>query len=310
MLPLVMAVYALLLIRLGKMSGEDIAERFMIDFKGMTENVVTIGNAILYCGDCFDIMPNLTVTADAVISDPPYNATCCDWDEALPLDIFWNIVSGKTKLSANFVLFGAGKFSVALINSNPDWYRYDLIWQKSSVCGFLNAKKMPMRNHESILIFGRPGYKDKAVYNVQKVVGGKKRMMKGGATYSNVYGAIEKRACVWGDMLHPRSVLYFELEDYRIRNSAWQHPTMKPVSLMRWLVKSYSNADDIILDPFMGSGSTGVAAIQSGRSFIGVEKNRKFFDVACERIERACAERNETFPEVREMDEQKQLIAV
>jgi site-specific DNA-methyltransferase (adenine-specific) len=128
----------------------------------------TIGNCTLYQGDCFDILPKLDVTADAIISDPPFGITSCDWDKAFSLARMWDLFDCKTKQTANFVLFGCGKFSVDLINSKYGWYRYDLIWAKNNKCGFLNANLMPMRNHESILVFGRPGIQKAATYNPQK----------------------------------------------------------------------------------------------------------------------------------------------
>ena len=100
---------------------------------------VTIGNTTLYCGDCFDVLPTLDVECDAVISDPPYGLTDCDWDTMPPLDSFWTMVEAQAKQSANYVLFGCGRFSVDLINSRRRWYRYDLVWSKNNKVGFLNA---------------------------------------------------------------------------------------------------------------------------------------------------------------------------
>ena len=110
----------------------------------------TIGDCTLYCGDCFAILPKLDVTASAVISDPPFGITACDWDTAFSLAHFWDLADCRTKPTANFVLFGLGKFAVDLIASKYRWYRYDLIWAKNNKVGFLNANRMPMRNHEQI----------------------------------------------------------------------------------------------------------------------------------------------------------------
>jgi site-specific DNA-methyltransferase (adenine-specific) len=133
----------------------------------------TIGDIALYCGDCFDILPELDVTADAVISDPPFGITACDWDVMPPLARFWDMCDRRTTPTANFVLFGCGRFSIDLVNPKYRWYRYDLIWHKNNKCGFLNANRMPMRNHESIMVFGRPGFKEAATYNPQKTPGGR-----------------------------------------------------------------------------------------------------------------------------------------
>ena len=235
----------------------------------------SIGSCSLYCGDCFDILPKLEIEADEVISDPPFGITDCDWDVLLPLARFWETVERITKPTANFVLFGCGKFTVALINSKYRWYRYDLVWQKSKKCGFLNANLQPMRNHESILVFTRPGCFKAATYNPQKTPGGRigiKRTKRRGGVYS-VEGGVH-----YADgTQHPCSVLPFK--------SDWgKHPTQKPLALLEWLVKSYTNEGDIVIDPFMGSGTTGVACAKHGRRFIGIEKDKAYFDTATKRI--------------------------
>jgi site-specific DNA-methyltransferase (adenine-specific) len=253
--------------------------------EGATMKKITIGNATLYCGDCFDVLPRLNMKFDAVISDPPFGMTACDWDVAFPLDQFWGMLEGKTKPAANFVLFGCGKFTIDLVNSNRKWYRYDLIWKKNNKAGFLLANKMPLRNHESILVFGRPGSRHAATYNPQKSPGGRRGIitnkLRGG-----VYSKVGSYTGVYDGTLHPCSVLPFDSDKDRRQGL---HPTIKPLELMEFLVKSYSNEGDIIIDPFMGSGTTGVAAVQSGRTFIGIEQEKNYFDIACKRIKQAFA---------------------
>ena len=241
-----------------------------------------IGNATLYLGDCFDILPKLDMQADAIISDPPYGVTDCKWDNPIPLDSLWAMVEERTKQSANVVLFGCGKFSFNLINSKKRWYRYDLVWAKNKKVGFLNANLMPMRNHESILVFGRPGYLKKTAYNPQKFPGGKAGI-KITNHHSGIYDNHGAYTHVSDGTVHPSSVLSFNSE-------AGQHPTQKPLALMEWLVRTYTNEGDTVIDPFMGSGTTGVAAINLKRKFIGVERDKKYVDIACERIEKAYAE--------------------
>ena len=185
-------------------------------------------------------------------------------------------------LPANFVLFGCGKFAVDLIHSKYRWYRYDLVWAKTKKCGFLNANLMPMRGHESILVFNRPGFCRGATYNPQKVLSGRKPKVKTRHHCGNVYrGVGEKEYLYKSDgTQHPCSVLPFESE-------SGLHPTQKPLALMEFLVRSYTNEADIVIDPFMGSGTTGVACVNTGRTFIGVEQKREYFEIACLRIERA-----------------------
>jgi site-specific DNA-methyltransferase (adenine-specific) len=249
----------------------------------MKTKQVNIGNTMLYCGDCFKVLPTLDIQADAIVSDPPFGTTNCDWDIPIPLDTFWDMVEGQTKPTANFVLFGCGKFTNDLINSNPQWYRYDLIWTKSKKCGFLNANLQPMRNHESILIFTRPGFFKAATYNPQKTPGGRvgvRQTKRRGGVYRSVDGG-EK---YYDGMQHPCSVLSFKSE-------FGLHPTQKPLELMEWLIRTYTNECDTIIDPFMGSGTTAVACVRTDRKFIGIERNKNFFDIACERVKKAyCGE--------------------
>jgi len=254
----------------------------------MTTNIekVTIGGATLYCGDCLDVLPKLKVKADAIITDPPFGITNCDWDKVPSLDHFWKVIDRKTKQTANFVLFGCGKFSVDLVNSKYCWFRYDLIWAKNNKVGFLNANLMPMRNHEHILVFGRPGFQKAATYNPQKTPGGK-ASIKIVNRKSGVYKTKGNHTSISDGTLHPCSVLLFNSDKNKNHGL---HPTLKPLALMEFLVKSYTNAGDIVIDPFAGSGTTGVAAIQMGRTFIGIEKKKQYFDIACQRIEQAYAE--------------------
>jgi site-specific DNA-methyltransferase (adenine-specific) len=244
---------------------------------------VKIKDATLYCGDCFNVLPTLDVESDAVISDPPFGITDCDWDCTIPLDSFWAMIEGRTKQTANVVLFGCGKFTVDLVNSNRKWYRYDLVWQKSKKVGFLWANKMPMRSHESILVFNRPGCFRGATYNPQKTPGGKAPGIKTVNHRSSVYRDQGEYTHTSDGMIHPCSVLPFTSE-------TGLHPTQKPLALLEFLVRSYTNENDIVIDPFMGSGTTGVACVHAGRAFIGIERKKEYFDIACERIKEAHTE--------------------
>jgi DNA modification methylase len=250
----------------------------------MRTKTVTIGNATLYLGDSFKILPKLDVIADAVISDMPYNCTDCRWDKRIPLDLFWEIVEPLMKPTANYVLFSAGKFTVKLINSKSKWHRYDLIWEKSKKVSFLNANLRPMRNHETIQVFIRPGFIRKAVYNAQKTAGGRVRTQIKNRK-SSVYRDTGEYLHVSDGTQHPTSVLHFKNE-----RGKGIHPTLKPVDLMEWLVKSFTNEGDLVIDPFAGSGSTAVACLNTGRRFIGIEKCKEYFDVAVKRMREAYGE--------------------
>jgi len=235
------------------------------------------------------ILPRLDVQCDAIISDPPYGITACDWDILPPLGRFWEMVERKTKPTANIVLFGCGRFAVDLINSQYKWYRYDLIWQKNNKVGFLNANKMPLRNHETVLIFARPGFRKEATYNPQKIPGGRAGIRKPPAGIrhkkSSVYLDVLYTASVSDGTLHPCSVLQYNNEGTSLNNNNRLHPTQKPLALMEWLIKTYTNEGDTVIDPFMGSGTTGVACAKLGRRFIGIEREETYYGTALKRIQ-------------------------
>ena len=250
----------------------------------MKTKQIQIGSVTLIFGDCFKVLPELDIHADAVVTDPPYGVTDCSWDKPISLDQFWEMIESRTKPTANFVLFGCGKFTVDLVNSKRKWYRYDLVWAKNNKVGFLNSSLMPLRNHETILVFGRPGYQRDAIYNPQKTNGGR----LGSKTVnhrSSIYRDKGEFVHTSDGLLHPSSVLHFKSE-----KDKGLHPTIKPVALMEWLVQTYTNEGNTVLDCFMGSGSTGVACVMHNRQFIGIERDKKYFDVACERIRKAYEE--------------------
>jgi len=243
-------------------------------------NPLQLGNCYLYHGDCFAILPKLDYACDAVISDPPYGITACDWDIMPPLPRFWEMIEYRTKPTANFVLFGCGKFTVDLVNSKYRWFRYDLVWTKNNKAGFLNANLQPMRNHESILVFGRPGFQKASTYNPQKTPGGKSRKQiinRQSGVYAVNGGFIHES----DGTQHPGSVLPFKNDKDKTKGL---HPTLKPLALMEWLVNTYTNEGDTIIDPFMGSGTTGIACARHNRRFIGIEKEQQYFDKAAKRI--------------------------
>jgi site-specific DNA-methyltransferase (adenine-specific) len=239
---------------------------------------IQIANCELYRGDCFKIIPQLDIKADSLITDPPFNMTACDWDIVIPLSHFWSIIVEKTKPAANYIFFASNRFMVDLVNSRYKWYRYDLIWAKNNKVGFLNANKQPMRSHESILVFGQPGAKNKATYNPIKTQG--KPYTRHHNIKAGVYPAQSYTAISDGTK-HPCSVLHYNSDKDSIGGT---HPTLKPLALIEYLIQSYTNKGDLVIDPFMGSGTTGVACQRLGRRFIGIEKEKQFFDTAVKRI--------------------------
>jgi site-specific DNA-methyltransferase (adenine-specific) len=193
--------------------------------------------------------------------------------------MFWDMVVNRSKSSANIVLFAAGRFMIDLINSKYRYYRYDLVWAKSSPVGFLNANKQPMRSHEHILVFGQSGARSSATYNPLKSDGQPYKKK-----HYNSDGVYPSRSYVTNSNgeRYPCSVLHYDHDKSQLGNI---HPTLKPLGLLEFLVAAYSNENDVVIDPFMGSGTTGVACRNLGRRFIGVERERSFFETAVKRIQ-------------------------
>jgi site-specific DNA-methyltransferase (adenine-specific) len=228
----------------------------------------------LYLGDCLEIVPSLQEKVELVLTDPPYGVTQCKWDAVIPFDKMWE---GIQKISVEGVvcaLTSAQPFSSLLVASNTTRFCYEWVWIKSKITGFLNAKKMPVRKHEQILIFCES--KATPVYNPQGLVRHGKIMRQGGN--SDNYGERNKKEYFQEFTNYPRDVLEIPSE------GKTQHPTQKPVALMEYLIRTYTNFGDTVLDFTIGSGTTAVAAINTGRKFIGIEKEEKYCEIAKQRI--------------------------
>jgi len=239
----------------------------------------------LYNKDCFNVFPKIqNNTIDLVVVDLPYNQTACEWDVGFDLNLMWIELKRICKPNTTFCFFTTTKFGNKLINSNPKWFRYDLVMEKSKAVGFLSSKKMPLRSHEMIYIFGNPSG-GKKIYNVQKTQGAKPYDKGIHSSSANIYGLdinetaeIEKKN-IDGSRF-PRSVMKTCSSNVNLF-----HPTQKPVEILEFLIKSYSNEGDTVLDFCMGSGSTGEASKKNSRFFIGIEMNKEYFDKASKRLE-------------------------
>lgn len=234
-------------------------------------------------GDCFRILESVPDGAiDAVITDPPFGVTDCAWDDRLNLERWWELIQRKTQPGAIIAMFACGKFTPLAMTSNRKWYRYDLVWEKNRPVGFLDANYRPLRSHESILIFASK-LRSGAIYNPQKTAPAHapKPILKTRDASRIYHGQRSQWVGVYDGSKHPRSVLRFDVPVDRC------HPTQKPLGLLRWLVRSYSNPGDLVVDPFMGSGTTAAACQLEGRRFLGCEKNAKYFAAAKRRIEQA-----------------------
>jgi len=235
----------------------------------------------LYNEDCLKVMKDIESNSiDLLFCDLPYGQTNCKWDCLIDLDEFWKQVNRICKDTTPMFFTCSTKFGVSLINSNPKNFRYDLVWVKTAPCGFLNAKKMPMKKHEMIYVF----YKKLPLYDLSshthKCIKDKEDTYITTTLYSDkkgkprqVYRAEEGKY----DPPLPNSIL-------ELSSQKGKHPTQKPVALMEWCLKYYSKEGDIVLDPTMGSGSTGAACKNMNRQFIGIEMDKKIYDGAVERL--------------------------
>ena len=237
----------------------------------------------LYQGDCLEIMKQIPdKSIDMVLCDLPYGCTQSQIDVQIPFEPLWKQYERVAKDNAAIVLFAQGLFFVDLVQSNRKMYRYDLCWDKILISGFLNAKRMPLRQHEQIAVF----YKKKPTYNPQMSIG-KPLHSKGhsykekDATNKNYgeYGTVDDDR-VGSTEKYPTSIVRFQ----KPHPSKALHQTEKPVDLLEYLIKTYSNKGDVVLDNCMGSGSTGVACINTDRRFIGIELNDEYYHIAESRI--------------------------
>lgn len=227
-------------------------------------------------GDCLELMNTIpSGSVDMVLCDLPYGTTQNKWDSVIPFDLLWAEYRRVCRKGAAIVLTAAQPFSSVLVASNLKEFKYEWVWVKSKITGVLNAKKMPVRKHEQILIFSNAP----TVYNAQGLIA-KGTITKQGGNSDN-YGCRSSVEYVQEWTNWPRDVLEIASEGNTV------HPTQKPVALMEYLVRTYTNPGDTVLDNTMGSGTTGVACVNSGRNFIGIEMDDKYFDIAKSRIEGA-----------------------
>ena len=228
-------------------------------------------------GDCLEEMKHIeSGSVDMILTDPPYGTTACKWDAVIPLDLMWEQLKRIIKPNGAIVLTASQPFTSALVMSNPKMFKYDWVWQKPKGTGHLNAKRQPMRDKEDILVF----YGQQCLYNPQMTEGqpfGKKTGAKQQSGVTGNHG--EERSMNYGTR-HPKQVQRFPVVE-----RGTLHPTQKPVALMEYLIKTYTNAGEAVLDFTMGSGTTGVACKRLNRDFIGIEKDADYFDIACKRID-------------------------
>jgi len=227
-------------------------------------------------GDCLDKLTEISdASVDMILTDLPYGTTACSWDSIIPLDKLWEQYNRVVKENAAMVFTASQPFTTILASSNIKNFRYEWIWQKPQGTNPMNAKIMPLKSHENILVF----YKTKPTYNPQMAKGTPYGGFKSEtSTIGEVYGRAKSvhRDNPEGTR-YPKTILSFKQEK-------GLHPTQKPIPLMEYLIKTYTNEGDVVLDSTMGSGTTGVACLNTSRKFIGIEKDPIYFQKAQERI--------------------------
>lgn len=236
-------------------------------------------NVRLIHGDCLEVLPTLEAgSIDAIIADLPYGTTACKWDIVIPFEPLWKQYKRIVKPKGAVVLFGSQPFTSALVMSNLEWFRYDWTWHKTCISGFLDANRRPLNDKEDVLIFSN----GQTTYNPQMRHGrlhlnGTRQRDNFPAVYGNFHATTTTTTTYY-----PRRVL--TIANPRIKG---QHPTQKPVALLSYLIRTYTNEGETVLDNTMGSGTTGVACIETGRDFIGIELDAGYFAIAQRRIEAA-----------------------
>ena len=240
-------------------------------------------------GDCLELMKDIPDgSIDMILCDLPYGTTDCKWDNIIPFELLWEQYERIIKNNGSIVLFGSEPFSSFLRMSNLKNYKYDWIWKKNRPTGFQHAKNMPLKEHENILVFskGSMGHKNllgnkRMIYNPQGIEQCYHVSHASPNRFGNIVGKrpSHKEYTIQTETGYPRTILEFNKDD---KNKL--HPTQKPVALLEYLIKTYTNENDIVLDNCMGSGSTGVACQNTNRNLIGFELDEHYFQIAKERL--------------------------
>lgn len=231
----------------------------------------------LFPGDCLEQMSKFKDSSiDMVLTDPPYGTTACKWDSVIPFEPMWEQLKRIVKPNGAIVLTASQPFTTALICSNPKDFRYCWVWKKSRPTLFQHANRRPMKGFEDVLVFGKcKTYNPQGLIEVDRKVS---RTCGGKVLGDNWYSKNTYKQTKTG---YPNGIIDIPNEGNT------QHPTQKPVALMEYLIRTYTNENDVVLDFTMGSGTTGVAAVNTGRNFVGIELDTKYYSIAKDRIQKA-----------------------
>jgi site-specific DNA-methyltransferase (adenine-specific) len=231
-------------------------------------------------GDCLEVLPTLAAgSIDAIITDLPYGTTACSWDSVIPFEPMWAAVKHVLKPRGVFVTTASQPFTSALVMSNVKWFRHAWVWNKKSPSDPLNVKRRPMKLHEDVCVFSENGH----IYNPQFRENTVPRWGKEGKVKRSTYG--ESGDLYARNIGYPLSIIEFTKPTNV--SGGGLHPTQKPVALYEYLIRTYTNEGETVLDMTAGSGTTGVAAMNTGRRFIGIELREDYADIARQRISKA-----------------------
>jgi site-specific DNA-methyltransferase (adenine-specific) len=239
-------------------------------------------------GDCLEVMKEIPdKSVDMILCDLPYGTTACDWDTIIPFDPLWEQYERVIKDNGAIVLTASQPFTSALVMSNPKMFKYEWIYQKTKATNFFNAKKNPMKYHENILVFG------KGLVNYYPI-------MEDGEPYKKVHRNDNKDDCTYGKSTRKNGDVFVNkgtrypssiIKSFTNPSGRGQlHPTQKPIELFEYLIKTYTKEKELVLDNCIGSGTTAIAALNTGRFFIGIEKEPKYVEIARKRVEQAQAQ--------------------
>ena len=247
------------------------------------------GKKEILLGDCLELMKDIpNGSVDMILADLPYGTTACKWDTIIPFDALWKQYERIIKLNGSIVLTASQPFTSALVMSNPKMFKYEWIWEKAVGSNFAALKYQPMKEHENILVFG----KGTTIYNPIKEErkGSGKQRQKAGYTNSKataktgqfIGGIMDatKRKNDYDELRYPSSIQYFNNRD----KDRGMHPTQKPTELFEYLIKTYTNENDLVLDNTAGSGTTAIACLNTNRQFIVMEKEQKYYDIILKRV--------------------------
>ena len=248
----------------------------------------SVSGSALFNADCMDILPLIPdKSVQLILADLPYGTTSCEWDVVLPLNKLFEQYKRMLADNGNIVLFGSQPFSTDLIIAGRDIFRYELIWDKISGKNIFEAKRKPLKAHENILVFYKSSY---SIYNPQMELAqakNKRDRVKNykKATLNSIYGEQKEYTSLKDeDLRYPNSIYIHSFQGAELHQTKRIHPTQKPLQLIKWLISSYSNENDMVLDNVMGSGTCPLAAKELNRSFIGIEKEGKYYELAVGRV--------------------------